>query len=138
VACVAVGGRNEAQGPGPGWLRRERERRNMLQGALAKRLGVSQQSLSHYENGKVRIPDEIAAKVARLWNLSEIDVRRALGMYVPEQLRGREPLPPEPSFPEDALRLPKGVKLTDLEPHEQLALEKIVDAFIESVRADER
>lgn len=84
------------------------------------------------------MPDDVAARLARLWRMSEVDVRRALGLYVPDEMPGQEQVLPVPEFPDDALRLPKGVKLADLEPHEQAALERIVDAFLDSVRADER
>lgn len=109
----------------------------MLQGRLAHELGVSQQSLSGYESGRWRVPDDVAAKLARLWRLSEVDVRKALGLYVPSELDGdTEPLVPVREFPDDALRLPKGVKLSDLDPREQKALETIVDAFIDQVRRE--
>lgn len=120
------------------WLAQERERRGLLQRPLAAQLGVSQQAYSGYENGRTRVPDDVAARLAELWDIEEMELRAHLGLHVPADVAGRERPEPDLMWPDTAIRLPKGVKLTDLEPHEQAALEKIVDAFIDSVRADDR
>jgi transcriptional regulator with XRE-family HTH domain len=118
---------------GAAWLKHERERRGTLQGRLAKDLGVSQQSLSGYENGKWTVPDDVAARLAKTWGLKEVDVRRQLGLYVPEEMGGG-PIVDIPEWPENALRLPRGMRLSDLDPRDARTLESIVDAFLDSVR----
>jgi transcriptional regulator with XRE-family HTH domain len=107
----------------------------MLQRPLADKLGVSQQALSSYETGRTRVPDDVAARLAVLWELPEADVRRFLGLRVPEQPADG---PPPPGFPENALRLPDGVKLSDLSPKEQALLESIVDTFLDQVLREDR
>lgn len=118
------------------WLRREREQRGTLQGRLAADLGVSQQSLSAYERGISRMSYETADRLARLWGLEPRSVWRELGLYVPEG-DGGEVASPVAEWPDNALRLPKGMKLSDLDPRDAKVLESIVDAFLDSVRRGE-
>jgi transcriptional regulator with XRE-family HTH domain len=108
-----------------------------LQGRLARDLGVSQQSLSGYERGVSRVPDDVAARLAKLWGYSEVEVRRHLGLYVPGAERG-DPIAPFPEWPDNALRLPRGIKISDLDPRDAKLLESIVDAFIENIRQEGR
>ena len=121
---------------GAEWLRRERERRGTLQGKLAADLGVSQQSLSAYERGVSRMTYETADRLARLWGLEPRAVWRELGLYVPED--GGAPVEPLPEWPDNALRLPRGMKLSDLDPRDAKLLESIVDAFLENIRREGR
>lgn len=112
----------------------------MLQATLAMHLGVSPQSVSLYETGKNRVPDDVAAKIARLWGMREVDVRRSLGLYVPGDLDEADQTSPaaDPYWPDaGALRLPGGIQLSDLDPHHAKALETIVDAFLKSVTRQE-
>lgn len=51
-------------------LRGLREDSDMSQKELAKKLGISQRTLSHYETGKRDIPTEILIKVADYFNCS--------------------------------------------------------------------
>lgn len=119
---------------GQSWLSAERERRGVLQRPLALQVGVSQQALSSYETGRTRVPDDVAARLAELWQLPEVEVRRGLGLHVP----GTGPGAPQTDWPDEALRLPRGVKLSDLDPSAQRALETIVDSFLEQVLREDR
>jgi transcriptional regulator with XRE-family HTH domain len=67
------------------WLRRERHRRGYeTAGALARALGVDPSRVSQYERGASAVPDERAADIAELFGMPELEVRRHLGLWVPE------------------------------------------------------
>ncbi len=70
------------------WLRSTRERAGLTTAALAAALGVHQTSISNYETGKNTVPDDRVEDLAQALKLDIIDVRRGLGLWVPE---GYEP-----------------------------------------------
>lgn len=107
-----------------------------MQSRLAAELGVSAQSLSAYERGVSRVPDEVAARLARIWNLRESEVRRELNLYVPSDLAGSASVVPHVPLQPDVVRLPKGIKLEDLEPIERETLLKLVDTYLDSILRD--
>src|SRR5689334_9142242 len=76
------------------WLRDAHESRGMNSAELARRLGVKAQTLSHWETGRYWVPDEAAREIAVILGMSEVEVRRGLGLYVPGELEG---LPVQPT-----------------------------------------
>lgn len=112
-------------------MSQERARRRVTQKQVADALGVSAQALSYYELKKIRMPDAVAADLARLWDLRESDVRRRVGLYVPgDEGESRQAVVDPPELPENVLILPEGVKLTD---RQQRALEALLDSFLDDV-----
>ncbi len=107
-------------------LRQRRSEHGMTQAELARLLGVQQQAVNRWENDKDVPRRETVRVIARVLGISGSEIAAALG-YVDEQ-----------ATPQEGLRLPRGVKLEDLDPQDQKALERIVDAFIESVRREAR
>lgn len=68
------------------WLRRERERRGLqTAGALARRMGVSDSLISRIETGATSATDERAEQIADALDMDVIDVRRNLGLWVPDE-----------------------------------------------------
>lgn len=70
------------------WLRTQRERRGMSARQLATALDIAPQSVNNWETGKNAVSDEGAARIADVFDMDEIDVRRGLGLWVPEEHRG--------------------------------------------------
>jgi transcriptional regulator with XRE-family HTH domain len=109
------------------WLVEQRELRGWLQREFAERLNVSQQSLSGYERGAYRIPEDVAEQIALVLEIPYVEVRARLGMYVPEaeleQIHDRE-----------VIRLPAGVHLTSVQ---RRALQALIDAFVETSSVDQ-
>jgi transcriptional regulator with XRE-family HTH domain len=108
------------------WLTAARERRGLTQRALAAAIERSPQVVSTYERGLVQVPDDTAELLAAALGLSLGETRANLGLYVPEG---------DGTDDRHMLRLPPGVELTD---QQRKSLHRIVDAFIESVRPDDR
>lgn len=68
------------------WLRRERERRGLhTAGALARRMGVSDSLISRIETGATSVTDERAEQIAAALDMDVIEVRRNLGLWVPDE-----------------------------------------------------
>lgn len=65
------------------WLREAREERQLKANELAEMLGVTPATMSTYELGKSTVPDKVAADLAGVFGLSEVEVRHNLGLYVP-------------------------------------------------------
>ena len=115
------------------WLAAERKSRGIQQGTLAHRLGISQQSLSGYENGRAWVPDDVAARIAGLFDLPESTVRRGLGLHVPGDIEvDVEAIGTSPEIPGEVFRLPPGVQLTALE---RKAIRAVIDLILEQRRA---
>jgi transcriptional regulator with XRE-family HTH domain len=112
------------------WLAGRRKALGLQQGALAHRLGISQQSLSSYETGRVWVPDDVAAKLAVLFGAAETVVRRELGLHVPGDVEASvDPIPLSAPEPEgEVIRLPPGLHLTTTQ---RRALKALIDAFVE-------
>lgn len=108
-------------------LRSRRADRGLTQSDLARALGVQQQAVNRWENDKDVPRRETVRAIARALEITGSEIAMALG-YVDEAQ----------DLPSRQLRLPRGVSLEDLEPHVVKALEKIVDAFIESVRREDK
>lgn len=72
------------------WLRDQRERRGMSVRAFAAKLDVATQMVYDWQNGKVGVSDERASQVADVLDLPELEVRRGLGLWVPDEENARE------------------------------------------------
>ncbi|KLL11549.1 helix-turn-helix domain-containing protein [Protofrankia coriariae] len=81
------------------WLRQAREAAGYSGTRFAAALGVHQAQVSKYETGISKPDDDRAREIARLLGLDEIDVRRKLGLWIPESLE------PRPMTPEEAIRI---------------------------------
>lgn len=79
------------------WLKETRERHGYPVAAeFARALGVNPSLVSHWERGVNRVTDEQAKQIADLLGLGEIEVRRNLTLWVPEQEgKGVPERPPE-------------------------------------------
>lgn len=66
------------------WLREERERRHIKGGEFARTIGIDPSQLSRYERGISAVPDDRAQKIAEVFGLGILTVRRNLGLWVPE------------------------------------------------------
>lgn len=66
------------------WLREQRERRGLTVRQLAGRLDVATQVIYDWQNGKNRVSDDNAARLAEILGLPELEARRHLGLWVPE------------------------------------------------------
>lgn len=62
---------------------------------LARAIDVHQGTVSAYETGKTSIPEERVDDLARALHLPVIDVRRGLGLWVPDELTPRLVSPEE-------------------------------------------
>lgn len=71
------------------WLRAERERHGWTQKAFAEAVGVDQSQLSKIERGISEPTDKRAERIAELFGLPIIEVRRSLGMWVPPDATGK-------------------------------------------------
>lgn len=65
------------------WLRAQRDTHGWTGSDLARHLGINQVRVSAYERGQYEVPNEIADKLAEVLDLSVIEVRRELGLWVP-------------------------------------------------------
>lgn len=85
------------------WLRVQREARGLTGRALAELVGVAAPQISNYETGRTAVDDERAEGIARALGLDIIDVRRGLGLWVPDGLEPREMTPEEAVMADDSL-----------------------------------
>lgn len=94
MACNpwGVSSKREQQEVAGRWLRQARERRGFATvGALARRLGVSESLVSRYETGLSSISDERAEQIADALGMGIMEVRRGLGLWVPDgPVEGRD------------------------------------------------
>lgn len=68
------------------WLKARREEHGFRTAAsFARALGVDPSMVSNYERGANAIDDERAAQIAAVLGVSEIDVRRKFGLWVPAE-----------------------------------------------------
>lgn len=76
------------------WLRDQRRRRGFeTVGEFARALDVDPSRVSNYERGKSKVPDDRADKIAELFRMSVIEVRRQLGLWLPpETATNEEPI----------------------------------------------
>lgn len=66
------------------WLRDQRHRHGFTTvGELARALGVDPSRVSNYENGRSKVPDDRADKIAELFGMSWRSVRRGLRLWLP-------------------------------------------------------
>jgi transcriptional regulator with XRE-family HTH domain len=77
---------------GGAWLLAELQKRDWSQRYLADELGVAQQQVSAYVNGRYEIDGELARDVARLFNMSEYDTWRGLRRQLPAEVASRRRL----------------------------------------------
>lgn len=72
------------------WLRETRERRGYATaGQFASALGIERYQLSNWETGRSSIDDEQAELIARVLNMDIIEVRRGLGLWVPDDAQSK-------------------------------------------------
>lgn len=71
------------------WLRGQREQRGWTGQQLADLVGVTRMQISSYERGRDRVSDERAEDIARALSMNIIDVRRGLGLWLPDGLEAR-------------------------------------------------
>jgi transcriptional regulator with XRE-family HTH domain len=67
------------------WLRTQRELRGWSGSDLARRLNINQTRVSAYERGQYEVPSEVTERLATVFNLPVIEVRRNLGLWVPSE-----------------------------------------------------
>ena len=65
------------------WLRAQREEKGWSGTAFAQRLGIGQVRVSSYERGQYEVPEELTKKIAEVFEMPMVDVRRELGFWVP-------------------------------------------------------
>ncbi len=70
-------------------------------GAFAKVVGVHQTQINNYERGIHRIPEERALDLARALRLPVIEVRRRLGMWLPDDPPSGQTISPEEAIRAD-------------------------------------
>jgi transcriptional regulator with XRE-family HTH domain len=74
-----------------GWLREQRERRGYHKAIdFARALGVDASLVSNYERGVTSVPDDRAEQIAEVLGMDVIEVRRNLGLWVPDDARQPE------------------------------------------------
>lgn len=67
------------------WLREQREKRGFPKlGSFARAVGVDPSQISNYERGVNAVTDERAEQIAAALGMSVMEVRRNLGLWVPE------------------------------------------------------
>ena len=68
------------------WLRQERERRGFTKlGSFARAVGVDPSQISNYERGVNAVSDDRAEQIANVLHMPLIEVRRNLGLWVPQE-----------------------------------------------------
>ena len=73
------------------WLRDQRRRRGFeTVGEFARALDVDPSRVSNYERGKSKVPDDRADRIAELFGMSVIEVRRQLGLWLPPESPTKE------------------------------------------------
>lgn len=83
------------------WLREARTRRGFRTAAdFARTLGIDKSLVSNYERGVNAVDDERAEQIAGVLRMDIIEVRRNLGLWVPDE---HHPSTGEESHPEDPL-----------------------------------
>jgi len=67
------------------WLREQRQRAGFATAAeFGRAIGVSKEVVSNYEVGRSSVPDDRAEKIADVLGMDIIEVRRGLGLWVPD------------------------------------------------------
>lgn len=98
------GRRNEPTDAGR-WLRRQREQRGIsTQAELARQLGWDKTAVNNYETRGVEVPNDRARQLAEFFGLDEIEVRRNLGLWVPDKATGRREPPTDEELRASALK----------------------------------
>lgn len=102
---------------------------------LAGKLDVATQVVYDWQNGKNAVSDENAARLAELWGMSEVAVRRNLGLWVPGDT-------PEPDADEDVLEYRRDIvrrqvqaAIEHLSPADQTA---VLERMIEKAKQRQR
>lgn len=96
--------RQERQWRAGQWLRDVRKAAGVEPKELARQMDLTPAQVSNYELGKHKFTDERAEQIARTLNMDIVDVRRGLGLWVPESLTPRSMTPEEAIRADPALR----------------------------------
>lgn len=67
------------------WLRLMREQRDMSARDFANAIDVATQAVYNWESGKNAVTDERADRIAELFGVDVIEVRRNLGLWIPPE-----------------------------------------------------
>lgn len=96
---------------------------------LARELDVAAQSVHNWETGKMGVSDERAAQMADVFGMPEIEVRRGLGLWVPEDSGEAEPEPSD--APWETLRQLTEINPDTLDPD---TLDRVADTVTQLAR----
>lgn len=86
------------------WLRDVRRAAGVDPKELARHMDITTAQVSNYELGKHEFNDARAEQIARALGLDIVDVRRGLGLWVPESLTPRAMTPEEAIKADPTLR----------------------------------
>jgi len=113
---------------------------------LARKLGVNQVRISAYERGQYEVPDSIAEGLAAAFELPVIEIRRNLGLWVPNDIERAEfERYTDPTQLPDSLLLGELIRRyqqrTDLEivevfPHRSDVPDELWEQLISGARAE--
>lgn len=73
------------------WLTRQMERRGVSVRQLADAMDVATQTVYNWQSDKTVINEERVPRLAAALSVSEIEARRALGFWVPDESAGEMP-----------------------------------------------
>ncbi len=76
------------------WLKRQRKNAGLTQEQLASLLGTSVSLIGNYEQARTWFPNDKVTPLARVLNLSRVEVRQALGLHVDDDMADDRPPPP--------------------------------------------
>lgn len=97
------------------WLRAARQNAGYeTAGAFGAAIGAHAASVSAYEIGKQSVPDSRVDDIARALRMATIDVRRGLGLWVPDNLEPRAMTPEEAINADDNLSGEQRILLLDV------------------------
>jgi plasmid maintenance system antidote protein VapI len=67
------------------WLKEQMDRKRLSNHDVARAVGLRDQAVYYWVTGRTAPKDEAAAKLAELLDVSEMEVRRRFGLWVPEE-----------------------------------------------------
>lgn len=96
------------------WLRSTREQAGYSASEFAQAIGAHQTSVSNYETGRSAVPEAKLDAIAQALRLTLIDVRRGLGLWVPDGLEPRTVTPEEAINADGSLSQEQRILLLDV------------------------